>query len=121
MNESAPKAVRTMVPALLIGAFVISAILIVIILVAGYPPYWAIGIFFAFLIAFVIIRIIAYAGYGYPRYDFSPQYYQSKSYLFEKDPEKALEVKYTRGETTKEQYQQMLDDLHGKKWMMITI
>jgi cell division protein FtsW (lipid II flippase) len=115
MSESAPKSIRMLVPALLFAGIVIAAILIVLVLVAGFPSSWAIGIFFAFLIAFVIIRIVAYAGYGYPRYDFSSQYYQSKSYLFEKDPEKALEAKYARGEISKEQYQQMLDDLHGKK------
>ncbi len=115
MDESTPKAVRILVPALLIAAFVIAAILIVIILMAGYPPSWAIGVFLTVLIFLVIVRIIAYAGFGYPRYNFSQQYYQSKSYLFEKEPEKALEAKYTRGEITEEQYRQMLDDLRGKK------
>ncbi len=115
MNESTPKAVRILVPALLFASFVIAAILIVIVLVTGLPLSWAFGIFFTFLIIFVIVRIIAYAGYGYPRYDFSRQYYQSKSYLFEKEPEKALEAKFAGGEISKEQYQQMLDDLRGKK------
>jgi len=115
MKESTPKAVRVLVPSLLIAALVISATLIVIILVAGYPPTWAIGVFFTCLVFLVIVRIIAYAGFGYPRYDFSRQYLQSKSYLFEQDPEKALEAKYARGEISKEQYQQMLDDLRGEK------
>lgn len=114
MNESTPKAVKVLVPTLLIAAFVVSAILIVIILVAGYPPAWAIGVFFALLIFLVIVRIVAYAGYGYPRYDFSSKYYQSKSYLFEKDPAKALDEKFARGEITEEQYKQMRNDLPKK-------
>jgi cell division protein FtsW (lipid II flippase) len=115
MKESAPKAIKILVPAMVFAAFVIAVILRVMVLAAGFPSSWAIGIFFAFLVALVIVRIIAYAGYGYPRYDFSQQYYQSKSYLFDKEPEKALEAKYARGEISKEQYQQMLDDLRGKK------
>lgn len=89
--------------------------MVVIILVAGYPPSWAIVIFFAFLIVLVIVRIVAFGGFGYPRYDFSRAYVQNRSYLFDKDPEKALEAKYAGGEITKEQYQQRLDELHGKK------
>jgi hypothetical protein len=115
MNGSTPSAIRILVPALLFAAFVISAVLIVFILVAGYPPLWAIGIVFAFLIVLVIVRIVAYAGFGYPRYDFYRQYLQNKSYLFEQEPEKALEAKYERNEITEEQYLKLLDDLRHKK------
>jgi len=115
MEQSTPKALKILLPALLFAGFVLAAVLIVIVLVAGFPSSWAIGIFLVFLVALVIVRIIAYAGYGYPRYDFSRQYYQSKSYLFDKDPEKALEAKYDRGEITEDQYLKDLDDLRKGK------
>jgi membrane-anchored glycerophosphoryl diester phosphodiesterase (GDPDase) len=78
MNRTPPRALVTWISILVIAIVIFSLVVVIISLVSGSVPSWALAILIASLISLVIIRAIAMFRFGYPSYDFSRLYEQNR-------------------------------------------
>jgi membrane-anchored glycerophosphoryl diester phosphodiesterase (GDPDase) len=77
MNRTPPRALVTWISILVIAIVIFSLVVVIISLVSGSVPSWALAILITSLISLVIIRAIAMFRFGYPSYDFSRLYEQN--------------------------------------------
>jgi amino acid transporter len=78
MDRTPPRALKSLISILLVFVIVFAIVVAIISVSLGYAPSWALAILFVSFIALVVFRIVALAGFGYPRYDFSRLYDQNK-------------------------------------------
>jgi membrane-anchored glycerophosphoryl diester phosphodiesterase (GDPDase) len=78
MNRTPPRALVTWISILVIAIVIFSLVVVIISLVSGSVPSWALAILITSLISLVIIRAIAMFRFGYPSYDFSRFYEQNR-------------------------------------------
>jgi membrane-anchored glycerophosphoryl diester phosphodiesterase (GDPDase) len=78
MSRPPPKALVTWISILVIAIVIFSLIVVIISMVSGSVPSWAIAILITSLIGLVIIRAIAMFSFGYPPYDSSRLFEQNR-------------------------------------------
>ncbi len=76
-----------------------------------FPWMWIIPLLFFLLFLSIIIRLIFWGSLGYPYRRRYRRWYGPE----EEDAQDILEKRYARGEITREQYQQMMDDLQRRR------
>jgi putative membrane protein len=108
-----------------IGILVIALLVVLLFSFLFYPPtlvndggpdhfpFWILGFLFVFIIVGFIIRVIFWALLGYPPrryrwYGWDAGYGAPRR---GRNAEDILDERYARGEITREQYQQMMEDL----------
>jgi putative membrane protein len=108
---------------LIIGVLVVAILVVVLLSILFYPPgaypfnepnrfpYWILGFIFTILVIGFVLRLVFWVILGYPvgRYRRWERWYGP--YGGGGDAEDILDQRYARGEITREQYQQMRDDL----------
>jgi len=78
MDRTPSRALKSLISILLVFVIAFAIMAAIISVDLGYVPSWALAILFGSFIALVVIRIVAMAGFGYPRYDFSRLYNQNE-------------------------------------------
>lgn len=78
MDRTPSRTLESLTVILLIALVAYSVIVVIISLGVGSVPLWVFGILIAILIVLVIVRIIAMAGFGYPPYNSTRLFGQTK-------------------------------------------
>ena len=115
----------------MIGALIILLLGILLIKIILYPsnfwrddgsfyfPWWILGFIFILIVVGFVFRILFWTLIGFDRSenDFNRyRHWQGRYWEYpEKGAEHILDERYARGEITREQYQQMLDDIRKGK------